>query len=380
VDNTIESGTELAPPNQPAPAVVQQTNVKPAIKIPKEKPRSQVQSTISSRSLKSKNQWVGQLLKEQSAAQRAQSFNKLVTVAILTVLLTGIGGITYLIYPLLKADLNPAGNTVVEDTNEDTPDDTPQIAIAQIVGDEFFRTGNYLEAIVQYTLAFADDPLNHYLKQRIDSCKVLLSQAEEVRVPDATSTVTTPARQASVQEQPPVNTANRFRGDENLQPKEFAWSNWAQDPKVNEQVINSARSALLDSSIPSSSDSAEFEAPKTSGKQNEELENPNAIRSFVDAKPEPKGGWEDFKKFTSKRIRFPQEAYRAKVSGIVLVQFVVGKDGNISDAKVVQGIGYGCDQEALRIVKAYKGWTPGILEGQPVNTRAVIPIHFKLAN
>jgi TonB family protein len=77
------------------------------------------------------------------------------------------------------------------------------------------------------------------------------------------------------------------------------------------------------------------------------------------------------------RIRYPQQAIQNNIEGTVMVQFVVTKDGAVENAKVLKGIGAGCDQEALRVIKSTK-FIPGTSRGKPVNVRLTIPITFRL--
>ncbi len=77
------------------------------------------------------------------------------------------------------------------------------------------------------------------------------------------------------------------------------------------------------------------------------------------------------------RIQYPELAQRAGIEGRVFVEFIVDKQGNVEDPKVVRGIGGECDKEALKVVKQAK-FTPGMKDGKPVNVRYSIPIIFKL--
>ncbi|MDI6833957.1 MAG: energy transducer TonB, partial [Bacteroidales bacterium] len=67
-----------------------------------------------------------------------------------------------------------------------------------------------------------------------------------------------------------------------------------------------------------------------------------------------------------------------KISGTVYVQFVVEKDGSISDIKVVRGIGGICDEEAVRVITKMPNWIPAKQKGIPVRSYYVIPIAFVL--
>ncbi len=79
------------------------------------------------------------------------------------------------------------------------------------------------------------------------------------------------------------------------------------------------------------------------------------------------------------QIVYPELALKAGIEGRVIVQFVVTKDGSISDPVVVRGIGGGCDQEAIRAVKLAK-FQPGLQRGRPVSVRYSLPITFKIYN
>jgi protein TonB len=100
---------------------------------------------------------------------------------------------------------------------------------------------------------------------------------------------------------------------------------------------------------------------------------------IVEEQPLPEGGFETFYKYIGQNIKYPVQAKRMGVSGKVFVTFVIEKNGKISQAEVVKGIGAGCDEEAIRVLNSAPiRWTPGKQRGQPVRTKMVIPIHFTL--
>ena len=76
-------------------------------------------------------------------------------------------------------------------------------------------------------------------------------------------------------------------------------------------------------------------------------------------------------------ITYPQIAKKAGVEGTVYVQFVVDKQGTVRDARIMKGIGAGCDEEALRALQSVT-FTPGRQRGKPVAVRMSIPVKFKL--
>jgi len=99
---------------------------------------------------------------------------------------------------------------------------------------------------------------------------------------------------------------------------------------------------------------------------------------FVEQMPNYKSSNDNLMAFISKNIKYPEVAKSAGIEGKVMVEFVIDKQGKVRNAKVLKGIGSGCDEEALRVINMMKDWEPGKQAGKPVNVKMVIPIHFKL--
>ena len=112
--------------------------------------------------------------------------------------------------------------------------------------------------------------------------------------------------------------------------------------------------------------------------QNIDTTDTEPIFSIVEEPAQFPGGDDALSKFIHENIKYPREAIKNKISGTVYVQFVVEKDGSISDVKVVRGIGGGCDEEAVRVVKSMPKWEPGKQRGVPVRVYFTLPIEFKL--
>ncbi|MCW9707873.1 energy transducer TonB [Fodinibius salsisoli] len=79
------------------------------------------------------------------------------------------------------------------------------------------------------------------------------------------------------------------------------------------------------------------------------------------------------------KINYPERAKQAGIDGRVTIQFIVTEQGTVEDPKVIRGIGGGCDEEALRVVKKAK-FKPGLQRGKPVRVQYSIPILFRLQN
>ncbi len=99
---------------------------------------------------------------------------------------------------------------------------------------------------------------------------------------------------------------------------------------------------------------------------------------IVEQYPEPEGGMEGFYKYVGENIKYPAQARRMNVQGMVYIQFVVERDGAITDAKVVKGVGAGCDEEAIRVLMSAPKWKPGKQRGRTVRVKLTIPIRFVL--
>jgi len=100
--------------------------------------------------------------------------------------------------------------------------------------------------------------------------------------------------------------------------------------------------------------------------------------SIVEENATPVGGYEAFYKYVRKELKYPSQARRMGVEGKVYVQFVIERDGSLSDVKVIKGIGAGCDEEASRVISSSPRWQPGKQRGRPVRQRMVLPLTFKL--
>lgn len=98
-----------------------------------------------------------------------------------------------------------------------------------------------------------------------------------------------------------------------------------------------------------------------------------AFYKTVEVLPEPYGGMEAI----YKKIGYPKEAKEEKIEGVVKVLTFVDRDGEVIDAQIVEGIGYGCD-EAARLAILYHRFKPGLIKGQKVKVQMEIPIEFKL--
>lgn len=102
--------------------------------------------------------------------------------------------------------------------------------------------------------------------------------------------------------------------------------------------------------------------------------------NYVEKQPEFPGGTDSMFAFIQRNIRYPEEAKRSGIEGRVFVTFVVEKDGQVSDAKILRDIGGGCGEEAIRVVNIMPKWLAGSLRigGEPARMQFNLPVMFKL--
>ena len=113
------------------------------------------------------------------------------------------------------------------------------------------------------------------------------------------------------------------------------------------------------------------------GQQREWLSK-NSIYTEVDQQPRYPGGLTALKRFISKRQQYPEEARKNRIEGKVVVRFVIDPNGIPGEFKVIESLGYGCDEAVLQTCKAMHYWQPGIVDGKPVPVQVTLPVLFKL--
>jgi len=99
---------------------------------------------------------------------------------------------------------------------------------------------------------------------------------------------------------------------------------------------------------------------------------------FAEEMPSYPGGDAERQKFLAETIHYPQQAAETGIQGTVYIQFIVDTRGNITDVKIMRGIGGGCDEEAIRVIKMMPQWHPGRQNGKTVRVLFNMPVIFKL--
>jgi periplasmic protein TonB len=157
-------------------------------------------------------------------------------------------------------------------------------------------------------------------------------------------------------------------------------------PPVSTTVINIVNNDAvvdddfkIDAEADDNTQMQEYTAPKVTTQVVEEEVSEVEIFTVVEEAPSYPGGDEARIKFLQENIKYPQMARESGIAGTVYVTFVVERDGHVTDVKVMRGIGGGCDEEAIRVIKAMPNWNAGKQRGKPVRVQFNMPIKFTLA-
>lgn len=102
------------------------------------------------------------------------------------------------------------------------------------------------------------------------------------------------------------------------------------------------------------------------------------VFDVVEEQPRYPGGTNALMTYLRDNIKYPAEAAKAGIQGMVIVQFVVGKDGAVRDIKPVKSVSPELDAEAVRVVAAMPKWVPGYQRGEAVNVRYTLPVNFRM--
>ncbi len=149
-------------------------------------------------------------------------------------------------------------------------------------------------------------------------------------------------------------------------------------PKQNDSSVkkDSSRGSKSVSAVRPTKPAASLSVFKADSKQKDN----EGVYVDTDVMPEFPGGKKAIQRFISNNIRYPQEAVADDVEGTVQVTFVLDENGRVAKAEATSdNIGYGLEQEAIRVVKQMNGWKPGKVAGKNVKTRLSLPVVFLIS-
>lgn len=98
----------------------------------------------------------------------------------------------------------------------------------------------------------------------------------------------------------------------------------------------------------------------------------------VEDLPQFPGGAAEFMKWLTKNLRYPASAQSQQVKGRVVAQFIINRDGSVTDLEVTEHLNRACDNEVLRVLRMMPKWQPGLMDAKPCRTKVCIPVVFNL--
>ena len=102
------------------------------------------------------------------------------------------------------------------------------------------------------------------------------------------------------------------------------------------------------------------------------------VFDVVEQMPEYPGGMPALIDYLTQNVKYPSDAEKQKIEGIVIATFIVEKDGSISNVEVVKPVFPSLDSEAIRVITGMANWTPGKQKGETVRVKFTLPISFRL--
>jgi protein TonB len=169
----------------------------------------------------------------------------------------------------------------------------------------------------------------------------------------------------------------QLKKPEDLKPKEVQGTPViAKD--ADEPDISETNSKNITTPIDSSGKDKDIADIDSSKKQDSEKDEVSEILNNVDEMPEYMQGSDELRKFIAKNTVYPDSAFKQKIQGVVLVQFIVTKHGEVKNLKLVRSVSPLLDSEAMRVARMINTWKPGRQKGKAVNVQYVIPFNFKI--
>lgn len=163
---------------------------------------------------------------------------------------------------------------------------------------------------------------------------------------------------------PPVQQTIKFTPPKVVKDEE------AQDPPPTQEEVKDVQVSTV--TVEGDKDIIDIPADPVVG------EDEGKIFTVVEEMPGFPGGEAKLFEYLQKNIKYPPVARENGIQGRVYVTFVVDKDGKIKDAKILRGIGGGCDEEALRVVRSMPEWKAGRQNGRSVQVQYNLPVNFTL--
>ena len=150
----------------------------------------------------------------------------------------------------------------------------------------------------------------------------------------------------------------------------------AEEPPLTQKELLDDKTAIGAVNFDKGSD--DVAAPVATTDHAKITEESDVPLTTADQMPQFPGGEREMMRFIKQNLRYPLSAQENRVQGTVILNFVVNREGKIINLKVIKGIGFGCDEESVRVMERMPLWSPGRQRGQAVMVSFTMPIRFVL--
>ena len=240
-----------------------------------------------------------------------------------------------------------------------------EIATLRTQANNAYKAKNYKTAMATYAKILKLNPKDKLAKNRKTECFDIINSVNVIVTADP---------QCDIYIDGEYKAKGSWEGRLFVKTYRFEARMEACEPSVKDVTLEKGNDVTITLDMPKQ-ETTEVETVETMVKE-EVVE--EEVLKVVEQMPEFPGGAAKMMEYISKNIVYPTYAFDNGIQGRVFVSFVVERDGSISNVKAMRGIGFGCDEEAIRVIQSMPKWIPGRQRGETVRCSYIIQILFKM--
>ena len=240
-----------------------------------------------------------------------------------------------------------------------------EIATLRTQANNAYKAKNYKTAMATYAKILKLNPKDKLAKNRKTECFDIINSVNVIVTADP---------QCDIYIDGEYKAKGSWEGRLFVKTYRFEARMEACEPSVKDVTLEKGNDVTITLDMPKQ-ETTEVETVETMVKE-EVVE--EEVLKVVEEMPVFPGGAGKMKEYIAKNIVYPTYAIENGIQGRVFVTFVVERDGSISNVKAMRGIGFGCDEEAIRVIQSMPKWIPGRQRGETVRCSYTIPIVFKM--
>jgi TonB family protein len=207
--------------------------------------------------------------------------------------------------------------------------------------------------------------------------KPQMSQAEG---PESNTDARSPASAVADQTVKESETTNEILRDEIVEQENESLK--GQETEDKKTALAPSKNDIA-TAPPSAPRSLAFKKTETANTKTETASGAGAAQDdaqplMIESEPSPTGGMSLFTKYVEDNLRYPQRALDRNVQGDVIIEFQINANGNYQNFKVIKSLGFGCDEEAIRLIKQGPKWIPTIQDGKVIDSEPRVTIPFRI--